>query len=267
MKTKDEAFRDAGIQELKDLQLGPHLGVDFPPNEEDISKLIGFRSAGRFGKNVSLKAYNDWLGKSETGLRLQYDDLSKEIIIRERCSPSHYDVRVSLRSSLKAAFNGTYAKSGGRIHTAADVQDYTPDSSLKVPGAQLYPVVAEVGGSQSINQLNARARELLLNLPGIHVVLLVKVHDDATVYEGRLAAWTISFDAAGTVVVSNTVDFGRTDDEGNAIAAWDGITAGTRPSIIIPAHGAVPATSVDLGGILISLREDNGDIWTHGPAP
>lgn len=77
-----------------------------------------------------------------------------------------------------------------------------------------------------------------------------------------LAAWTISRNLAGAVVVSDEVEFGRTDAQGNAMVAWDGIAVGTRPSIAISAHGAaVPATNVDLlGGILLSLREDNGDI-------
>lgn len=55
----------------------------------------------------------------------------------------------------------------------------------------------------------------------------------------------MSFDNAGGVQESAKLEFGRTDHEGDALATWNPTDpAGPpRPSILVPAHGALPGTA------------------------
>lgn len=169
--------------------------IEFPPSSEDFSTILRHCNAGalplRFGKGVSVAVYNNWLGKSETGLRLHYDEDGEQIIVREGCLPSHDNVRHTFLLCLKNAFAGHYVKYGGRLETPGGGQDFTPDCSMVVrdaDGVLNFPVVDEIGGSQSQRQLTARAAALLATLPGLQVVVLVDVHDELGAEQGRLVA-------------------------------------------------------------------------------
>lgn len=247
------------------------IGVPFPPDDDDVSKLIGFCDDKKlpvaFGKNVPLEKYNDWLGHSETGLRVAHDMHRKYVILREGCALSRGTTRMAFRTSLKNAFAGTYASANGRIVTPAGFQNFTPDCAMGqfVGGNRHYPVLAEVGASQTEADLNARAAGLLAAVPGVAVVVLIKIHDDGSVENGRMYAWCVTQNVDGTLNHSPHVEFGRVGVGGAARVAWAPPAA--PPTITVPAHNGVAATSVSLGDILVDLRDGGGFTWEHPPPP
>lgn len=247
------------------------IDVGFPPSDKEVGVIIEL--CGRqqlplyFGENVELDDFNEWIGKSETGLRVSYVATHKAVLLREVCNPSHAETRMELRQAMKTAFVGTHKPRGGRIQTPVGFQDVTPDVALSetdIAGVTTFPVVAEVGGSQSEAKLLQRAKLLFAAVPGVQVVILVKVHDDTTHENGRLYVWCLyRGPGGGALQQTSPVEFGRTRAHGALLVPW---AMGTpEPTFQVPAHNAVPATTVPLGAILEQLRE--GDIWLHGAPP
>ena len=247
------------------------VDVPFPPVDTDVSKLVSYCDNEKlpvaFGKNVPLEKYNDWLGHSETGLRVSYDMQHKYVILREGCAMSHGTTRTAFKTSLETAFAGIYAAGNGRIKTPADFQDFTPDCWMGqfVGGNRHFPVLAEVGASQTEAELNSRATDLLAAVPGVAVVVLIKTHDDASVENGRMYAWCVTKGASGEPLHHAQVEFGRVGAGVVARAAW--FPPNAPPTITVPAHNGVDATSVSLGDILVKLRDGGGFYWEHPPPP
>mmetsp|Transcript_7925 Transcript_7925/g.12137 ORF Transcript_7925/g.12137 Transcript_7925/m.12137 type:complete len:101 (-) Transcript_7925:128-430(-) len=89
-----------------------------------------------------------------------------------------------------------------------------------VGGNRHYPILAEVGASQHEITLNARAADLLEALSGVVVVILIKIHDDTLVEDGRMHAWCVTQNADGTFNHSPKVEFGCVGVSGAAQVAW-----------------------------------------------
>ena len=160
------------------------VDVAFPPDEEGVSTLIGYCDKGHlpayFGRDVSLEKYNDWLLNKEDGLRVSYDKDRRKVLLREGCYRSHGTTRLELAIAMEIAFapHG-YAAALGQITTPAGGQNVTPDAYLN-SGVGVYPVLGEIGQSQSEAQLNERADQLLTLVPGAQVVILIKIFDRST---------------------------------------------------------------------------------------
>lgn len=126
------------------------VDVAFPPDKEDVSTLIGYCGKGAlrayFGQNVSMDDYNKWLLNKEDGLRVSYDEDQQRILLREGCFLSHGTTRRYLSNALEARAQNSF------------------------------PVLAEVGQSQSQAQLNDRAKLLLGSVPGARVTQKKHVH-------------------------------------------------------------------------------------------
>ena len=241
--------------------------VAFPPDEEGVSTLIGYCNKGelpvKFGRDVSLEKYNDWLRNSETGLRFSYDVEDRCVLLREGCYQSHGSTRAALIIALTAAFPA-FEVGLGQIETARGVQNITPDVEAvgNMPG---FPLLAEVGQSQDEDSLNARANLILSHVPGAECIILIKIFDTTTADNGRMMAWCASHNATGNLVTTGVVEFGRVGPGGAARNAW---VAGTPPPVLaIPSTANIPATNLSLDGILTKLRRFNGRYWRHGNPP
>ena len=55
-----------------------------------------------------------------------------------------------------------------------------------VGGNRQYPVLAEASASQLVGELNSLAAVLFDVVPGVVVVILIKIHDDASVENGKM---------------------------------------------------------------------------------
>jgi len=248
-----------------------HVDVAFPPDEEGVSTLIGYCDKGElpayFGGDVSLEQYNDWLQNKEDGLRVTYDVDKKKVLLREGCLRSHGTTRLKLINALEAAYAPYNYFSGlGQIETPDGMQNVTPDGVM-ASGPETFPVLAEVGQSQTEDQLTQRANVLLGSVPGARVVVLVKIFDtNDPQTNGRMVAWCATHDATGNISETAKVEFGRLGPGGVPRNPW---AAGTPvPVLTVPAHDAIPATNVSLDGILTGLRAGGGAIfWKHPPGP
>lgn len=245
------------------------VDVGFPPDDEGVSTLIGYCNKGilpaHFGENVSIEKYNDWLLNKEDGLRVSYDGDKRKVLLREGCYQSHGTTRLELLIAMKVAFapHG-YSAVLGQITTPTGEQNVTPDAYLG-SAAGTYPVLAEVGQSQTEAQLNQRADLLLALVPGAQVVILVKIFDTTSAENGRMVAWCATHDAGGNLALTPNVEFGRVGPDGVPAVAW---VAGTpAPFVTVPAHNAVGAVDVALDGILTALRANDGMAWKHSPPP
>lgn len=242
------------------------VDVAFPPDEEGVSTLIGYCNKAvlpvKYGRDVSLQTYNDWLLNSETGLRVSYDVEHRCVLLRESCYKSHGSTRAALIGSLTAAFPN-FEIGLGQIETANGVQNITPDVEA-VGNMDGFPLLAEVGQSQDEAALNARANLILSHVPGAECVILINIFDTNAVENGRMMAWCATHDV-GNLVTTGTVEFGRVGPGGAARNAW---VAGTPPPVLpIPATANIPATNLPLDGILTKLRRFNGKYWKHGNPP
>lgn len=202
-------------------------------------------------------------------MRASYDASKKRVLLREGCYLSHGTTRVNLLAAMEAAFAPQNYYAGlGQITTPDGAQNVTPDCLL-ASGPAAFPVLAEVGQSQSVEQLNQRANLLLTSVPRAHVVILVKIFDTAGPENGRLVAWCASLDDhTENVAFSARVEFGRTGPGGAQRVTWTAAGVTPVPFITVPPHGAVPATNVPLDGILTGLRAGGGAVfWRHPPAP
>eukprot|EP00542_Grammatophora_oceanica_P021582 CAMPEP_0194052122 /NCGR_PEP_ID=MMETSP0009_2-20130614/44061_1 /TAXON_ID=210454 /ORGANISM="Grammatophora oceanica, Strain CCMP 410" /LENGTH=132 /DNA_ID=CAMNT_0038699555 /DNA_START=165 /DNA_END=560 /DNA_ORIENTATION=+ len=123
-----------------------------------------------------------------------------------------------------------YFGGSGQIVTPANSQNVTSDCILAA-GPAAFPVLAEVGQSQSIDALNTRAKLLLTSVPGARVVILVKIFDDTTAENGRMVAWCATLDMWGNTVLSRNVELGRTGPGGVARIAW---VAGVQAPPVLP---------------------------------
>ena len=245
------------------------VDVAFPPDEEGVSSLIGYCGKGNlpayFGEEVSVEKYNDWLLNKEDGLRVSYDKDKRKVLLREGCYRSHGTTRLELMIAMKMAFapHG-YVGGFGQITTPVGQQNVTPDAWLG-SGIGVYPVLAEVGQSQSETQLNERADQLLTLVPGTRVIILIKIFDAADNENGRMVAWCATHDARGNLTSTPEVEFGRVGPGGGPVVAW--AVGAPAPFVTVPAHNNVPATNVPLGGILTALRANGGMCWHNGLPP
>ena len=121
------------------------------------------------------------------------------MLLRKGCAASYLVTRVELRGALKQAFATHYFAAGGRLVTPPGSQNVTPDCTFaSAPGT--FPLLAEVGQSQTVPQLNERANVLLQMVPGARVVILIKIFDTSDAENGRMVAWCATHGGAGIPV-------------------------------------------------------------------
>ena len=196
---------------------------------------------------------------------MSFDVEKGRVLLREGCSASHLVTRVELRGALKQAYAAHYFAAGGRLVTTSGSQNVTPDCTFaSAPGT--FPLLAEVGQSQTVPQLNERANVLLQLVPGARVVILIKIFDTSDAENGRMVAWCATHGGAGIPAFTPLLEFGRVGPGGTARAAWVAGTAA--PTLVVPAHGGVPPVNVPLDGILTELRVGGGAMnWGNPPPP
>ena len=199
----------------------PSHHIVFPPDASALHAIALECDRGscpfKIGRNVSIDLFNQWLADSEDGLRVDYDEVNQQVVVREACSTSHGCIRRKIGNLLETVYlpHG-YRAVMGRIVTAAGRPDLSPDGfigcRLPTTGADHDVIALEVGASQTAAALSTRAETLLRDIPSLQFVVLVKVHDDTTAECRRLYAWTEARNPTGGNPVRSPVpplEFGQ----------------------------------------------------------
>ena len=113
----------------------PHHEIIFPPDDAALQAIALACDRGscpfRIGHNVSVDLFNIWLADSENGLRVDYDEASQQVVVREACISSHGTTRAKIRDLLEGLYlpHG-YMAGLGRIITPAGRPNLSPDASV-----------------------------------------------------------------------------------------------------------------------------------------
>jgi len=127
----------------------PHHEIIFPPDAAALQAIA--LQCGRglcpfsIGRNVSVELFNQWLADSEDGLRVDYDELNQQVIIREACIESHGAARLVIGNLLHSLYQPYgYTAVLGQITTAAGRPNLSPDAYVLcvLPGRVKYQVIA-----------------------------------------------------------------------------------------------------------------------------
>ena len=102
-------------------------------------------------------------------MRVDYDEVNQQVVIREACIASHGMTRSKIRDLLESLYlpHG-YVASLGRIITPAGLPDLSPDAWVGCglsTGGNHDVIALEVGAFQTAADLSRRAQTLLQDIP------------------------------------------------------------------------------------------------------
>ena len=115
----------------------PQHEIIFPPDDAALQAIALQCDRGlcpfRIGHNVSVHRFNQWLASdSEDGLRVDYDEVNKQVVVREAaCITSHGITRAEIRDLLKGIYRPHgYVVGLGRIITPPGRPNLSPDAHV-----------------------------------------------------------------------------------------------------------------------------------------